>query len=262
MHIIEAIILGLTQGLTEFIPVSSSGHLILINRVFNLNVGSFVLDAMLNIGTITALLLYFRTEILTLAKSFFNKDKVSRSLALNIAIATLPAVAAGLFIQDFAQEQLRSLIIVVVSLALVGALMLLADRKAGKKDIKRVNARSALLIGVAQILAFIPGVSRSGITITAARSLNFSRETSAHFSFLLALPILSAGILKVLLSDGTVGQIASNPGIFIIGNIASFVSGYLAIGFLLRYLRRNSLKPFAWYRIALASVIALSFMIR
>jgi undecaprenyl-diphosphatase len=261
MHILEAIILGLTQGLTEFIPVSSSAHLIIINRVFGLEVGGFVLDAMLNIGTTTALLIYFRKYLLGLLRGILAKDKQAQKLGASIIIATLPAVVIGYFLQDLADGGLRSIAVVTISLALVGVMMLLADRTNGTKKLNEIDIKTGFYIGLAQAAALIPGVSRSGSTIVAARAMHFNRETAAQFSFLLAIPILIAAMFKVIISEGAIEQITADFTLLIVGNLASFISGYVAIRFLLKYLKQNSLSIFAWYRIGLASVIALSFVL-
>jgi undecaprenyl-diphosphatase len=261
MHIFEAIILGLAQGLTEFIPVSSSAHLIIINRVFGLEIGSFVLDAMLNIGTTTALLIYFRKDLIGLLRGILAKDKQAQKLGFSIGIATLPAVIIGYFLHDLADGELRSIVVVSISLVLVGIMMLLADRTSGDKKINDINKKTSFYIGLAQAVALIPGVSRSGSTIIAARALHFNRETAAQFSFFLAIPILIAAMFKVVISEGAVEQITADYSILIAGNLASFISGYVAIRFLLKYLKQNSLSIFAWYRIGLASVIALSFVL-
>jgi undecaprenyl-diphosphatase len=261
MHILEAVILGLIQGLTEFIPVSSSGHLVLADKLFNINVSSFTLDALLNVGTILALGIYLRADITNIAKGMYRRDPQYVRQGYYIIIATIPAVIMGLLLQGQINGFLRSLYVVATMLAFVGILMIFADRRDQSKTIQQLNWKSSLLIGIGQAFAVIPGVSRSGITILSARALSFDREASARFSFILALPILSAAVLKVTFTDGTRQFIVDNTSVFLVGNAVSFISGYIAVAFLIKYLKKHSLLPFVVYRLILASVIIFSFVI-
>lgn len=255
MQIFEAIILGLVQGLTEFIPVSSSGHLVIANELFGFEVGGFTFDVLVNIGTIAALLIYFRSDIARIISDIFKRR--NGKLGWYLAAATIPAVIAGVLVQPYAETVLRSTNVVVASLVVVAIFMWAADRLAGSKKLQEITLRNSFVVGLAQALALVPGVSRSGITIATGMSLKFDRETAARFSFLLAIPILTGATLKVLFSGGTISLMAANPGIYVAGIISSFISGYLAISFLLRYLSRHGLKLFAWYRIGLAGMIML-----
>lgn len=255
MRILEAILLGLVQGLTEFIPVSSSGHLVVMGELFDFSVSSFTFDVLVNIGTIAALLIYFRRDIIKIAADLLSRRK--GKLGWYLAAGTVPAVAGGLLVQPYAETVLRSTNVVVASLVMVAGFMWLADRLAGSKKLQDITLNNSLVVGTAQALALVPGVSRSGITIAAGMSLRFSRATAARFSFLLAIPILIGATTKVLLSAGTISVLAADPGIFVAGSLASFVSGYLAISFLLRYLSRHGLALFVWYRLGLAGVIML-----
>lgn len=257
MRVVEAIILGLVQGLTEFIPVSSSGHLVVISELFNFEVGSFTFDVLVNIGTIAALIIYFRRDIADITKSFFVRGDGNRRLGVFLALATLPAAAVGVVIQPYAETTLRSTSVVVAGLVTVALFMLLADKLAGSKKLKAISLPDSLVVGLSQALALIPGVSRSGITIATGMSLRFDRATAARFSFLLAIPILTGATLKILFSNTTMIMVASDPAVFVAGIVSSFVSGYLAISFLLRYLTRHGLKLFAWYRIGLAAIVLL-----
>lgn len=255
MRIIEAIILGLIQGLTEFIPVSSSGHLVVISEIFNFEVGSFTFDVLVNIGTIAALLIYFRRDIAQITADILLRR--NGKLGWYLAAGTIPAVIVGIFIQPYAETVLRSTNVVVASLVVVAIFMWAADKLAGSKRLQEVTLNNSLVVGLAQALALIPGVSRSGITIATGMSLSFNRETAARFSFLLAIPVLIGATLKILFSDGTLGLVTADLGVFAAGITASFISGYLAISFLLRYLARHGLRAFAIYRIGLAGLILL-----
>ncbi len=254
-----ALILGIIQGLTEFIPVSSSGHLILAEKLFNAPVGDLLFDVMLHIGTLAALVIYFRKEIAGILTAVFKGG--DRRLGLYIALGTVPAIILGLLLQPLAEDSLRSTGLVAFNLLVVGLVMLWVDRLPGSKDVEKMNNPSALAIGAAQGLALIPGVSRSGITIVAGRWLGFSREAAARFSFLLAIPVTFGAILKLSFS-GNVGNITSNISVFMVGILAAAISGYLAIDFLLKFLAKHKLAVFAYYRIGLAILVIAIGLLR
>lgn len=253
--IIQAIFLGLVQGLTEFIPISSSGHLIIINELFGWDVGNFRFDVLTNVGTLMALTLYFWKDLIGLARGAIENDTNQRKLAVNIVIATIPSVVAGIFLQELVEETFRSIFVAATTLFLVGVLMLIVDSRVGKKEAADVSSGNALTIGLAQVLAFVPGTSRSGITIIAGLTQRLSRQAAARFSFLMALPVLGGGVLKVALEPETWDYMAENPAVVLAGVAASFVSGYAAVTFLMRFLGSHSLAVFAWYRIGLAVAI-------
>lgn len=255
MSIIEAIILGLVQGLTEFIPVSSSGHLLLVHDLLGTDGGTLAFDVALHVGTLIALLVYFRKDIVSLATEIFSDSEQGR-LGRLLLLATVPAGLAGLLFAGFIEDTLRSNIIVAVSLAVVGVLMLIAERFAAKKEDEDavVTTQQGLQIGFAQVLALIPGVSRSGITMTAGFFSGLSRRQAARFSFLLAIPIIAGSACGILLKGGLSN--VENSVIFV-GIFAAFLSGLLAIKFMLHIISRVGLKPFAYYRIALALIVLL-----
>lgn len=257
MQILQAVFLGIVQGLTEFIPVSSSGHLVLMDQLFNFSVSGFVFDAILNIGTLSALVIYFRKDFWQFFKSIWVGGADRKTLGL-IILATIPGVVAGVLLQDLAETKLRSSYVVILMLVLVGLAMLVVE-KYGKRlrGIKDLTAVDSIIVGAAQILAFLPGTSRSGITITAGAARGLTREAAAKFSFYLALPILGGGVLKVMFDDGVLSQVQDNMSIFIAGILAAFVSGYFAIAFLLKYLQKHGLQIFAYYRFILAATILL-----
>jgi undecaprenyl-diphosphatase len=256
MSIFEALILGLVQGLTEFIPVSSSGHLLIAQEVFGSEEGSLAFDVVLHVGTLAALLIYFHKDVFTLAKNVFNKSKQG-SLARLIALATIPAALAGFLFADFIDENLRSPLVVVMTLSSVGVLMLLVEKYANSKKSNDITTKQGISVGLAQALALIPGVSRSGITITTGMLVGMGRVQAARFSFLLAIPIIAGSALGVLLKDGDNLTI---DGALVVGMLAAFVSGLIAIKFLLKVIGNYGLKPFAYYRILLA-LIVLVFLV-
>jgi undecaprenyl-diphosphatase len=251
MSIFEALILGLIQGFTEFIPVSSSGHLLLAQEIFGSEESSLAFDVVLHVGTLAALLIYFHKEVFSLVKNVFKKSK-DGALARLILLATIPAAAAGLLFADFIDENLRSPLVVVITLSSVGVLMLVVEKYAVRKEPNDISKKQGLSVGFAQTLALIPGVSRSGITITTGMLAGMGRVQAARFSFLLAIPIIAGSAFGVLLRDG---DSLSFDGALIIGMLASFVSGIIAIKFLLSIIGHYGLKPFAYYRIILALIV-------
>lgn len=255
MDIADAVLLGLVQGLTEFIPVSSSGHLILASELFGLS-SSFEFDVLLNIGTILALVYYFRKRIAELLRSVFSREK---NVAQSLAVAVVPAlIIGGLFTDSFDSGWIRSSQTVAFMLINIGILMLVIDRKAkGSKTLENTSLSDGLAIGTAQLLALIPGTSRSGITILSGRLRGFSYASAAEFSFLLGLPILSGAVARVLLEEDARQFVADNIGLFLIGNLVSFLSGLLAVSFMIGFLQKNGLSRFGYYRIALGLIVLL-----
>lgn len=259
MTVIQAIILGIVQGLTEFIPVSSSGHLVLLREVFGLTENGLAFDVALHFGTLLALVFYFHKDIVLLIKGVLGKNNYQR-LAWWLAAATVPAVIAGVLLEDAAETHLRSGRVVAAGLIIGALLMLLAEhfyrRHQEKTKLKKVSGGQALAVGVAQAIALIPGVSRSGGTITMGLFVGLDRVAATRFAFLLGIPIMVGATGKILTGDAALQQINSETGIFAAGIIAAFVSGLIAIRFLLRFLAHHTLAVFAYYRIALG-VLAL-----
>ena len=260
MSLIEAIILGLVQGLTEFIPVSSSGHLIIAHELMGISETGLAFDVALHLGTLLALLAFFNKDIVNLAVALFRRTEQTR-LAWLLAAGTLPAVVGGVLLQDLAESSFRSIRLVAVNLIVVGAIMLLAERLAARRaeptPLAQTSWRQAMLIGTAQAVALIPGVSRSGSTISAGLFAGLSRLAAARFSFLLAIPITFGALLKVLLEASTITQVQQETGVFVVGIVTAFVSGLLAIRFLLRFVAKHSLAVFAYYRFVLGGVLLL-----
>lgn len=252
--------MGLVQGLTEFIPVSSSGHLVILHELFGLNQGSLIFDVALHIGTLLALVLYFFKDLRRLVIAVFQKKPETR-LAQMLMLATAPAGVAGFFLQNAVESSFRNSVIVAVNLMIFGLVMILAERYAvkfkRKTEIEKVTPQQALIMGMAQAFAIIPGISRSGSTIASGLFAGLDRTAATRFSFLLAIPITFGAILKVLFNTTALGQIGIDRNIFIVGIVAAFVSGLFAIRFLLAYLSKHSLAAFAYYRLVLGVVILL-----
>jgi undecaprenyl-diphosphatase len=252
----EAIILGILQGLTEFIPVSSSAHLILVPWFFKWEgiVNSLSFDVALHFGTLIALLVYFRKDWFHLLKTISQKD----NMLWKLAAGTVPAVIAGLLIRDWIEHN-RSPVLIVFTLCFVSVLMILSERnykRAERIGMEKAGFADALFIGIAQACALIPGVSRSGITIVAGLTRKFKREDAARFSFLLGTPAVAGASL--LEGKNLIGAEHIEINIFIAGIIGSTVVGYLVIKYLLLFLQKYSLRPFAYYRFFIAFVIILS----
>jgi undecaprenyl-diphosphatase len=263
MDWITSLFFGFLQGATEFLPISSSGHLVLAHRVFGVEEVGLAFDVALHLGTLVGLVIYFRNDFLHMARSLLNRNLdeegiFSRNLFIYICIATLPAVLAGVVFGSEAETSWRSPILVAFTLAGVGLLLLIADKK-GKcsRKFTALTVKDILLIGLAQALAIVPGVSRSGITIIAGLFLGLERAAAARFSFLLSAPvILGAGIynLPTIFRQGLEGGMLVS---YLTGFIMAAVSGYCFIAFLLKYVRTRSLAVFAYYRFGLAALVLL-----
>jgi len=256
MSIVDAVILGLVQGLTEFIPVSSSGHLVLIDRLTDVE-SSFAFDVLLNIGTLLALVIYFWPKLADIWRRLVKGDW---RLVRNLAISTLPVVLiGGLFTDWFDSESVRSSGSVGMMLVSIGALMVLIDRfKLSSRPLSSLGIKSAVFIGLAQALALLPGTSRAGATMLAGRASRLSFKDAAEYSFLLAIPVIAGAIVRSLFKQETLSLWHSDAGAVIIGTVVAFFSGILAIGFTLRYLERNGLKSFGYYRLGLGLVVLLT----
>ena len=266
MNVFQALVLGIIQGLTEFLPVSSSAHLALAPWIFGWADPGLAFDVALHLGTLVAVLWFFQAEWVRLAGSAWEIVR-TRSIAtpeqrrvIFLIIATIPAAIVGKLIGEYADTTLRSPRLIATALIVMGVILWLADRVGSQvRSLDEMRWPQALAIGVAQVFALVPGVSRSGSTITAGRALGFSRESAAVFSFLMSMPITAAAaVLKV-------PEALQQPGPrlpLVVGVIASGVSGWLAISVLLRYVARHSYGVFAIYRIALGLLIFALIMAR
>jgi len=262
MHIWEVIILGIIQGLTEFVPISSSGHLVIAQNFFS-GASDHLFLEFINIGTLLALLVYFRLKIITIIQDIFIRKKYA--LARNIIITALPAGIVGYLLADFIQTTafFGSLVVVMVTLAVVGVIMVVLERlpkASAVRDGESLSPLRSLIIGLAQVFALIPGVSRSGSTIIAGRLSGLSSAAAAEYSFLASLPIMIGVTVKIFVTDRE--YLSANLVPLLIGNVAAFVAGIIAVGFLLKYLSRHSLAIFGWYRIGLAAILAVVLLIQ
>lgn len=259
LTVLQAFVLGALQGLTEFLPVSSSAHLSLTPWVMGWQPAGLGFDLALHVGTLVALGIYFRHEWrslmlggLTLMRNFKPVDDASRR-ALFVIIATIPAAVAGILLEDYAETVFRAPIVTAVALIVMGAVLWIVDAKvAPVRARESMTWRDALLVGLAQCLALVPGVSRSGATITAGRALGFDRGAAAVFSFVMSMPItLAAATLKV--PDAVRESGITLP--LVVGVLTAFASSYLAIAVLLRYVSKRGYGIFAIYRFVLGAVI-------
>lgn len=264
MSWLQIIVLAIVQGLTEFLPISSSGHLILVPNVAGWTDQGLVFDVAVHFGSLAAVTIFFRHDLAGLIRGGLSllsgrADSIEAKMALGIGLGTLPAALAGLLFAGWIAENLRNPMIVAATLAGYGVIMGLADRLGRKqRNITDITIRDALLIGLAQALALIPGTSRSGITITAGLALGLTRQDAARFSFVLSVPVilLATGyeFLVVMLSDQSVawGQLAVAAAI-------SAVVAYLSIEVFMRFVTKMGLVPFAVYRVLLAGVLIYVF---
>jgi undecaprenyl-diphosphatase len=260
----QAVVLGVVQGLTEFLPVSSSAHLILARALLGWDAAELGLafDVACHVGTLGAVVAYFKADLVELARSaptlfrspLWPGDAAGRRLRL-IAVGTLPVVVAGLLFAGAIEDALRTPWVTVVTLTAIAVLFLLVERSGrAKQGEEAVTPRAALAIGVAQAAALVPGVSRSGATITTGMFLGLRREAAARFSFLLGVPAILAAAAHEGLHLVQAGMSAEQARMFLIGMGVSGVVGYMTITYFLKYLVGHTLAPFAWYRIALAAI--------
>ena len=267
LELIEAVILGVVQGLTEFLPVSSSGHLLLGQYFLGLDQERFGLsfDVALHMGTLVAVVTYFWRDLIRMALAFFRSfghrdlaNDPDQRLAYLVIASTVPAALIGFLFEGFFENTVRSPWVVVINFIVVGVLFLVAEAAGNRSRLaSKLGFGEAIVIGLAQATALVPGVSRSGATITLGLFLGLRREEAARFSFLMSVPIIAgAGGLKLgeVIAGGMSGE---QIAMFLVGFVASAVVGYFTIRFLLNYLTHHSLRVFAYYRFAVAAVVAL-----
>lgn len=279
MEIFQSVVLGLIQGISEFLPVSSSGHLIILPWVFNWKDPGLAFDIALHFGTLLAVVVYFFKEwklIFKLAlKANYSKKlrpsvnklqitclagrpanyKLQSNFLWIIAVATIPGVLAGLFLENLAETFFRHPLLIAFNLFFWGLILFLADNYfKHRRNLKEINFTDGILIGLAQALAIIPGTSRSGITITTGLARGLDRATSARFSFLMLTPIIfGASLLKI-------GELILNFNLAIaLGIIFSAVSGYWSIKHLIKFIEKSNYKIFFWYRLAIATLILIFY---
>jgi undecaprenyl-diphosphatase len=257
--LIRAAVLGVVQGLTEFLPISSTGHLIVVEDALGVDEETFGLsfDAAIHLGTLAAVVVYFRVTLLFLFNGWLASLRARRwdstpqgRLAWLIVLGTIPAGVAGLLLESTVEDAFRSPALVAAMLIAFSGVLLLAERfGGGDRELTGVSIVDALVVGVAQAVALIPGVSRSGITISAGIARQFRRDEAAAFAFLLSGPIVAAAGGKQLFDILRGSGESVDAGVVAIGMATAAVTGYAAIAFLLHFLRRNSLVPFVVYRV-------------
>lgn len=263
----QAAVLAIIQGLAEFLPISSSGHLVLVPRLLGWQDQGLAFDVAVHVGTLLAVVLYFRKDFVPLVGGLFRflggaRDDRYGRMAFNLGVGTIPVGLAGLLFSDFIEANLRSPFIVAFQLALFGVVLYLVDRF-GRRNRHETDLSigQALMIGIGQALALVPGTSRSGITMTVALALGLTREAAARFAFLLSVPgiSLAGGYegFKLLRGEG-----GAHPalGEMLIGMVVSAVVGYVCIAFFLRFIARIGFLPFAIYRVLLAGFILVVFI--
>jgi undecaprenyl-diphosphatase len=268
LELLEATLLGVVQGLTEFLPVSSSGHLLLGQYFLGLDQDRFGLpfDVALHLGTLLAVVYFFRWDLLRMARAFArslspggrNLADPDQRLAYLILASTIPAAGIGFFLEDFFETAVRSPWVVVFNLVLVGVLFIVGEAVGSRsRRADKLSFSEAVGIGCAQAAALVPGVSRSGATITLGLFLGLRREEAARFSFLMSVPIIAGAGSVQLAEVVSEGMDAWEAIMFGAGFVSSAVVGYLAIKFFLRFVTHHSLRAFAYYRFGLAAVVVV-----
>ena len=258
---LQAVVLGIIQGLTEFLPISSSAHLRILPEMFGWGDPGAAFTAVIQIGTELAVLIYFRKDIWRIAsmwvRSLFRAEyrgHLDARMGWFIIIGSLPIVVLGIALKDLIEEDFRSLWIIGTTLVVLGIVLGIADRVGGtEKTIKQITLRDAILMGLAQACALIPGVSRSGATLSMGRFLGYDREAATRYAFLLAIPaVIGAGVFE--LKEIPNGDNLYGWGPTLLATVVSFVIGYAAIAWLLRYVSTHSFTPFVIYRVALGTL--------
>ncbi len=261
---IEVIILGIIQGIAEFLPISSSAHLILVREVFGLYLAegiSLSFDVALHFGTLLAIIIFFFKELFAILKDGLTKGvkTINGKIFWFLMIATVPAAIVGVLFEDVIDTFFRKQIwLIATALIVMGIIIYVVDKKnKSDREMKDLKWYQALFVGCMQVFALIPGFSRSGTTITASRLLKLNREESAKFSFYLAIPVIAGGTLYSLIKPGTIDMISENLSVFAVGIFISFLTGLFCISFLLKYIRKNDFKIFMIYRVIAGIAVLL-----
>lgn len=274
MFLLKAIFLGAVQGITEFLPVSSTGHLIIFEKVLGISQQTYGLafDASIHLGTLFAVFWFFQREWQDLLQGLIKVttgqplEVLTKRLIICLVIGTLPAVVAGLVLENYLNQLFRSSVLVAISLIVFSLVFIYAEKFSRKNiDLSRLNKTDALIIGLFQSIALIPGVSRSGITIVGGMFRGLTRAQATKFAFLLSAPIVAGAGGKKLLEAGSLfvtQQLTSAELVFFLaGMIASAIFGYLTIKYFLKYIANHSLIPFIIYRLILGSVILVYYFL-
>lgn len=272
LDFLKAIVLGLIQGLTEFLPISSSAHLRIFPELFGWGDPGAAFTAVIQIGTELAVVIYFRKDIWRIGSAWVQslykpalRGSIDSRMGWYIIVGSLPIVILGILLKDIIEQDFRSLWIIGTTLVVLGIVLGIADRVGSSdRNIKAMSLRHAAFLGLAQAAALVPGVSRSGATISMGRFLGYDRETATRFAFLLAIPaVVGAGLFE--LKEIPHGENAYGPWPTLLATIVSFIVGYAAIAWLLRYVSTKSYLPFVIYRIALGTftltMVSLGFLV-
>ncbi len=264
MKLFEVFILGVIQGIAEFLPISSSAHLIIFRNLFGIASSmpknmELAFDVALHLGTLLAILVFFFKDFWNMIVQGLTKgvkDKNGKILWYLVA-ATIPAAIVGVLFEDKIEEVIRTnYVLIAFALMIMGIVIYYVDRVCEqKKKVKDMSLKDAILIGCSQIFALIPGFSRSGTTIAAARALKLDRESAAKFSFYLSAPVVFGAVVLQLFKTGTIALIQLNLGTFLLGVLTSFIIGLICIQYLLKYLKKHDFKIFMIYRIILALIV-------
>ena len=262
MTILQAVILGLAQGLGEFLPISSSAHLVLIPWLFKWTDPGLAFDVALHVGTLVAVVVYFWKDWWQLIiKGFTDVRSVKGRLFWYLVAASVPGALSGYLLEHKAETVFRSPLLIAIMLIVMGIFLYWADRRSSKKiEINQISFGTSLLIGISQALAIIPGVSRSGITMTAGLLTGLTREGAARFSFLLSTPIIFGAAMVKL--PGVISNSSAITADFTIAVVVSCITGVASIGFLLRYVQTKDFLPFVWYRFLVGAVVIVITMVR
>ncbi len=264
--ILASIILGIIQGIAEFLPISSSAHLIIFRDVFGIGAGmttqaALCFDLALHLGTLLAIAVFFFSDFWKMVVAGFSKGTKSSDgkLFWQIVVATIPAAVVGMLFEEIIEKAVRTnYLLIALALIIMGVIIYLVDKYSKQtKNVKELSFKDALLIGCSQVFALIPGFSRSGTTITAARALRVDRENAAKFSFYLSAPVVLGACVLQFFKKGTFALISANQLMFLLGVLVAFVTGLLCIRFLLHYLKKHDFKLFMIYRIILAIIVII-----
>ncbi len=269
MLYLQVIILGIIQGIAEFLPISSSAHLIIFRDIFGIGSSmgadiTMAFDIALHFGTLLAIGLFFFKDFINILVNGFTKPKSKDGkLMWFILLACIPAAIFGVLFEETIENALRgNFVLIALALIFMGIVIYLCDYYfKQKKGFAEMTWLDALVIGCAQVFALIPGFSRSGTTIAAARARGMNREEAAKFSFYLSAPVVAGAVLLTFLKDSTMALIQANIGIFVLGILISFLAGLICIKFLLKYLKSHDFKVFMWYRIALGVIVLLCLLV-
>lgn len=262
MTLLQAIVLGLVQGLGEFLPISSSAHLVLVPWLFNWQDPGLSFDVALHLGTLIAVIIYFWRDWLNLIIGGFTNVKSSDGrLFWYLVASSIPGAAIGYILEEHAETIFRTPLLIAFMLIIMGIFLYWADQKSRKlTEIEDISFKTSFIIGLSQALAIIPGVSRSGITITTGLLTGLTRESAARFSFLLSTPIIMGAALVKL------PQVLSTPNMlntnFVVGMVVAGITGLASIYVLLRYVQSKSFLPFVWYRFILGAVVIMVVFLR